>query len=316
MISTPEEAVENDQINEEMEFLAGLGVPEDQLAGSTEDPGEAPAEEVEAASAEAPSDDGPEDTRSVEELRAEIERLEKHERGLRANMIQERENARHRFDQRFNELQALLEARNQPEPPPLSEDPLERLEQKLDGFEQREQLAQQHQAEREEFERQRDQYNRIAQAAAASEVTFKESHPDYEDAFRFGQERLTAYFRTQGVPEENLNAAFQQELLRLSANALARNQSPAQVLYDQCRAFGWNPPAPEQPVEEAPPAPEAAAPQPVQRQAPASLTSMPRTSGSTQPPIDDLLADPQAMAKIVNDDKKFQELLGRIERIA
>ena len=77
------------------------------------------------------------------------------------------------------------------------------------------------------------------------ETAFRQQVPEYDDAFRFVQERRLNDFAAIGItdPQEQQRNLYQ-EILGLSGKAIQEGRNPAEVLYALAKNWGFSAPAP------------------------------------------------------------------------
>lgn len=71
--------------------------------------------------------------------------------------------------------------------------------------------------------------------------TFRSQHEDYDNALEHWRGAVSGYLRSQGIPEETIPAAVDQQEKLFAYQAKRNNRNPAQVLYEYVQTIGYQP---------------------------------------------------------------------------
>lgn len=173
-------------------------------------------------------------------LQKQIERRQKVEQELTKEReervrLEERTNLLLQRFQQPEQAPKAQETVQEPPPPSVEEDifgwgnhtgkRVETLEQRLDRLER---------------ERQHDGVvNQVKSAVTASEATFRQQNPDYDDACKFLFESRQAELEVFGINPVQAQQHIAGEFLRISQQALQTGKSPAQIAYEWARKRGY-----------------------------------------------------------------------------
>lgn len=157
-----------------------------------------------------------------------------------------------------------------------------------------------------------------------SDVTqFRQKAPDFEDAFKHlqtarGQQlsEFMQYRDAQGNPDQaKIEAQIAEDARGIIENAIARNKSPAEALYEWAKRFGYAPRASEQAADEKPqktPAQQAIEQVSEGRAAAKTLANAGGT-GSSGLTMDEFLAmDDEVISARANADPAFKAEVNRL----
>ena len=179
----------------------------------------------------------PEKVRTVPHQALHAERTKRQE--IERQLATERE-ARARLDERVRLINEAMQRQNQPEPPRIptpEEDPIGALKYT------QEQLAEISQARHRENEQrqQMEQVSRLDNAYRAAWSDFMRETPDAVDAYNHITGVLDKHFQMRGVadPVQRQQLVMNEER-EIAATAFRDGKSPAQVIYEQAKFYGYS----------------------------------------------------------------------------
>lgn len=239
------------------EMFGAEPAPEPNQGNSGNDGGQDPGnvepsqEGLEAGAAEAPSKSEPPATGSEDPNPQGAQPPEKdnlvsaltEERARRRQLQQQNE----MMQQRFNELMVRLQQpqpaqavqQQAPEIPKFEDDPAGHLQALQSQLNQQLQEVNRRLSQHDQRSQLVDQHIQFVQAVAAREAEFAASHPDYQQASQYIQDRKIAEYKALGLDEASARQALARDTMAVAQMALQRNQNPAELLYNAAKALGF-----------------------------------------------------------------------------
>jgi len=117
-------------------------------------------------------------------------------------------------------------------------DPLGYLREKIENQERHVQESEQQRNRREAEERQQ---NEFVQSVSAQVQTFQKEHPDYDDALTHLLDARARELRVYGYPEDQVQAAVNNEATALAQHAYQNGRNPGEVAYELAKVRGYMP---------------------------------------------------------------------------
>lgn len=117
-------------------------------------------------------------------------------------------------------------------------DPLGYLRDKIENQERHVQESEQQRNRRESEERQQ---NEFVQSVSTQVQTFQEEHPDYGDALTHLLDARARELRVYGYPEDQVQAAVNNEATALAQHAYQNGRNPGEVAYELAKVRGYMP---------------------------------------------------------------------------
>ena len=208
------------------------------------------------------------------DYQAEYEKVVRESAGRLGTIGQLREQLRSTADNIENLRQVVLEQQKQKQQEELQKRSQKQLEEELERYgenvvndphiaymrDKLDKIAQQNQREaqiregrmralqeeqqrRAEFEQQRSEFiNQLK----TQEDSFREAHPDYEDAYEFARNKRKEMYTRRGHSAEQAEAIVAEEEVYLAQEQLMRGGNVAEEVYNWARDYGWEEPAQEQ----------------------------------------------------------------------
>lgn len=160
--------------------------------------------------------------------------------------LQEQAQQQARMEERFNIFMQAVQAQQQPQEQPRSveEDPvgaLKRIEQWANMTAQQQLQAQQF-TMRQQAEAQ--QYEQLRSAVERAETSFRQEHPDYDDALKYAMGLREIELKALGVPAHIIPQRVMQDAREIAQHALSIGRSPAELAYDYAQSRGYKAAAP------------------------------------------------------------------------
>ena len=245
--STAEEDALFDAMREE-ELRAGADEPEDiESEAEASEPENDPEPENEPErDADTPKKPpaGYVDIGALHEERKERQRVQQEAQELRASLAQfellRQQLAEHRMQQQQQQQELSsreAEEAYQNDPVAYLRQQNERLVSEIDSIRQN----QQHFAQTQQRAAEEAAYmQQVTNLVVERENQFRQSQPDYDDAFRFVQERRLSEYDIMGFRDQQEKSRnFYQEVLGLSTKALGEGRNPAEIIYELAKVWGY-----------------------------------------------------------------------------
>jgi hypothetical protein len=122
-------------------------------------------------------------------------------------------------------------------PPDKTQDPLGFMEWQQTQIER---LANDQRAQQQSYQQQA-QLNAVDTAYKQAWGTFANKTPDALDAYQHFVTVTAGYLEMQGVPQDRINALVENEERKITVAAMQRGVSPAELIYEKAKAFGFQP---------------------------------------------------------------------------
>lgn len=176
--------------------------------------------------------------------------LEKEE--LLKQAERERDAIKEQFARADERLRLLFSTQQQeqtkePPPPDKNQDPLGYMDWQQGRIDA---LARVQQQQLEEFQRQ-SQINAVDAAYKQSWGAFASKTPDALDAYQHFVNVTAGYLEMQGVAPAQINAMVENEERKITFAAMQRGVSPAELIYEKAKSFGYQPKPSKQQSEDA-----------------------------------------------------------------
>jgi len=220
-VTSPEVAVNTEVSDEQVaEFFDGK--PEQEVK-------EAPKEEEKQEEVKAEDKPSPEENykKAMQEERSRRKQEQSARRELEAKLKE--------MEERFNKM-----TQEKAKIPEINESPVENLDARIAQFEALEQKR------KEQFERyQQEQAVAAENAQILSDykenaAEFKESVPDFDDAYGYFVKSRIEEFKSLGYgDEEAVNAAYIEEM-NIARHLISQGKNPAEVVYNMAKVRGWS----------------------------------------------------------------------------
>lgn len=225
--------------DEEKELLAAEQEPIAEEPPAAE-PAPAPAQktaEPKPAEVAKPAADPKPAEKSPDELRAQIDNLN---RALREARHEHRSNMEN-FKAEFQKFREGITAKDAPKPPDPQEDPLGHQQFRLKELDKQQEVV----LNRMQGLEQQHQLQQAVTHVTNLENQFRQAKPDYDAAFKHLMDAKTQELAVFGI---NDPAVVAQEINRGAMNismiALRNGKNPAEIIYDLARQAGYAPPKP------------------------------------------------------------------------
>lgn len=206
---------------------------------AVEDDSDAP--ETEAKEENASDDEGAKEEKKKKDVgRVPLRKL-REEEDRRKQVETERDTLKEQFARADERLKLLFNAQQQqakePAPPDKNQDPIGFMEWQQSQIER---LEQGQRAQQEHHQRQ-SQIGQIDNAYKQSWSAFASKTPDALDAYQHFVNVTAGFLEMQGVSAEQINQLVENEERKITVAAMQRRVSPAELIYEKAKAFGFQP---------------------------------------------------------------------------
>jgi hypothetical protein len=143
------------------------------------------------------------------------------------------------LQQQIEQFQRAVQQAQTPEPPDPNEDPVGALRYQNEQLSAQLQQVLEWRAQQDRAAQQQSAYAALTERVNASEQSFRQAHPDYDQASQHLLETQDRFLQAF-YPDPNVRAlVLRQQAANVLAQAVQQGRDPAQVLYDAARNVGY-----------------------------------------------------------------------------